>query len=108
MKRFVAILHCGNHIKFSVPFCCSGPTAAAQSMDDMNLQVHGYATPGFIYPTNNNWNTADTTDGRPAWSEAMVSMTVEPQPKLRIGVQARNICLRLWRPDLAGLGAGRL
>ncbi len=73
--------------------CCSGPTAAAQSMDDMNLQVHGYATQGFIYTTNNNWNTADTTDGSPAWSEAVVNMTVEPQPKLRIGVQARYFLL---------------
>ena len=43
--------------------CLSGPAAAAQSMEDMNLQVHGYATQGFIYTTNNNWNTADTTDG---------------------------------------------
>jgi hypothetical protein len=62
-------------------------------MEEMNLQVHGYATQGFIYTTNNNWNTAETTDGSPAWSEAVVNMTVEPQPKLRIGVQARYFLL---------------
>jgi len=62
-------------------------------MDDLKLQVHGYATQGFIYTTNNNWNTADTTDGSPAWTEAVVNVTVQPQPKLRIGVQTRYFLL---------------
>jgi len=72
--------------------CWSGPTATAQSMEDLNLQMHGYATQGFIYTTNNNWNTADTTDGSPAWTEAVINVTVQPRPKLRIGVQPRFFC----------------
>jgi hypothetical protein len=58
-------------------------------MDDLNLQVHGYATQGFIYSTHNNWNTADSTDGSPAWTEAVVNLTAQPVPRLHIGVQAR-------------------
>jgi len=78
-------------------------------MEDLNLQMHGYATQGFIYTTNNNWNTADTTDGSPAWTEAVINVTVQPRPKLRIGVQPRFFSARqLWQPDHAGLGAGRL
>jgi hypothetical protein len=64
-----------------------------QSMDDLNLQVHGYATQGFIYSTNNNWNTTNSTDGSAAWMEAVVNVTAQPQPKLRIGVQARYFLL---------------
>jgi len=64
-----------------------------QSMDDLNLQVHGYATQGFVYTTNNNWNTTDSSDGSPAWTEAVVNVGAEPQPKLRIGVQARYFLL---------------
>jgi len=61
----------------------------AQSMDDLNLQVHGYATQSFLYSTHNNWDTTDSTDGSAAWTEAVVNLTVQPEPKLRIGIQTR-------------------
>ncbi len=73
--------------------CWSGPTAVAQSVDDLNLQVHGYATQAFLYSTNNNWDTTNSTDGSSAWTEAVVNVTAQPQPKLRIGVQARYFLL---------------
>jgi hypothetical protein len=28
--------------------------ATAQSLEDLNIQIHGYATQGFLYTTNNN------------------------------------------------------
>lgn len=65
----------------------------AQSMDDLNLQVHGYATQGFVYTTNNSWDTTDSTTGSAAWTEAVVNLSMQPQPKLRIGVQARYYLL---------------
>jgi hypothetical protein len=67
--------------------------ARAQSLDEMNLQFHGYVTQGFVYSTNNNWNTTDSTSGSPAWSEAVVSITSQPSPKLRVGAQARYYLL---------------
>ena len=48
--------------------------SSAQSMDDLNLQVHGYATQGYVYSTNNNWDTTNSTDGSAAWSEAVVHL----------------------------------
>lgn len=66
---------------------------SAQSMDDLNLQVHGYATQGFIYSTNNNWDTTNSTDGSAAWTEAVVNVAAQPESKLRIGVQARYFLL---------------
>ena len=70
-----------------------GGLARAQSIDDLKLQVHGYATQGFMYSTHNNWNTAASSDGSAAWTEAVVNLTVQPASKLRIGVQARYFLL---------------
>jgi hypothetical protein len=67
--------------------------APAQSMEELNLQVHGYATQGFIYSTNNNWDTTESTDGSAAWTEAVVNLSLQPESKLRIGVQARYYLL---------------
>ena len=66
----------------------AGP-ASAQSLDDLNLQVHGYATQGFLYTTQNNIFYADSSDGSPAWTEAVLNVGLHPSDKLRIGVQAR-------------------
>jgi hypothetical protein len=65
-------------------------------MDDLNLQVHGYATQAFVYSTNDNWNTTDSTDGSAAWTEAVVNVSAQPEPKLRIGVQARYSLLGIY------------
>jgi hypothetical protein len=62
---------------------------SAQSLDDLNVQIHGYATQGFLYTTHNNIFYANSSDGSPAWTEAVVNVTLQPMPKLRIGVQAR-------------------
>ena len=64
-------------------------TARAQSLDDLNIQIHGYATQGFLYTTNNNIFTTSSSDGSPAWTEAVVNVSSQPEPKLRISVQAR-------------------
>lgn len=65
----------------------------AQSMDDLNLQVHGYATQGFLYTTNNNILTTSSSDGSAAWTEAVVNVTAQPTAKLRVAVQARYFLL---------------
>jgi hypothetical protein len=70
-----------------------GSEGLAQSMDDLKLQLHGYATQGFIYTTRNNWNTMDTSDGSAAWTEAVLNLSAQPQSRLRVGVQARYFLL---------------
>lgn len=66
---------------------------SAQSLDDLNIQIHGYATQGFLYTTQNNLMTTPSTDGSPGWTEAVVNVTSQPDPKLRIGVQGRYFLL---------------
>ena len=67
--------------------------ASAQSMDDLNLQFHGFATQAFVKSDNNNWNTMSTTDGSAAWTEVVVNISSNPQPKLRIAAQGRYFLL---------------
>jgi hypothetical protein len=64
-------------------------SGSAQSLDDLNLQIHGYATQGFLYTTHNDVFYAKTTNGSPAWTEAVVNMTAQPTSGLTVGVQAR-------------------
>jgi len=68
-------------------------SASAQSLDDLNIQIHGYATQGFLYSTNNNLFTTSSSNGSPAWTEAVVNISAQPDPKLRIAVQGRYFML---------------
>jgi hypothetical protein len=73
----------------AVALALGGIPAMAQSLDDLNIQIHGYATQGFIYTTQNNIFTTHSSDGSPAWTEAVVNVGAQPIPKLRVGVQGR-------------------
>lgn len=68
-------------------------TGYAQSLEELNIQVHGYATQGFLYTTNNNIFTTESSDGSPAWTDAVVNVGAHPTPKLRIAFQARYFLL---------------
>ncbi|SEG54454.1 hypothetical protein SAMN05421819_3422 [Bryocella elongata] len=65
----------------------------AQSLDDLNIQFHGYATEGFLYTTNNNIFTTSSSDGSPAWTEAVLNISAQPTPKLRVAIQGRYFLL---------------
>lgn len=67
----------------------SASPVIAQSLDDLNIQIHGYATQGFLYTSNNNILTTSSSSGSPAWTEAVVNIGAQPTPKLRVGVQGR-------------------
>jgi hypothetical protein len=72
------------------------PAAAyvrAQSLDDLNIQIHGYATQGFLYTTQNNIFTTTSSHGSPAWTEAVLNVGAQPESKLHIGVQGRYFML---------------
>jgi len=64
-------------------------SASAQNMDDLNLQIHGYATQGFLFTTHNNIFTTNSSDGSPAWTTAVINISAQPTPKLHIAVQGR-------------------
>jgi hypothetical protein len=68
-------------------------SATAQSLDDLNIQIHGYVTQGFLYTTQNNIFTTNSSNGSPEWTEAVLNVSAQPNSKLRVGVQARYFLL---------------
>jgi len=65
----------------------------AQSLDDLNIQIHGYATQGFLYSTRNNLFTTSSSDGSPAWTDVVANISAQPTPKLRVSFQGRYFLL---------------
>jgi hypothetical protein len=70
-----------------------GTAASAQNLDDLKLQIHGFAVQSLLYSNNGNWNTTNSSDGSAAWTEAVFNLTTQPSPGLRVGVQARYFLL---------------
>jgi hypothetical protein len=61
--------------------------ARAQSLDDQNLQIHGFVTQGFLYSGANNYLGMNTSSGSTAWTEAAINVNDQVSDKLRVGVQ---------------------
>lgn len=60
--------------------------ATAQDSEE-RVQIHGFATQGFLYSSANNYLSANTSDGSARWSDAAISFGSSLSDKLRIGVQ---------------------
>jgi hypothetical protein len=82
-------------------FLGAAVTGYAQSLEDLNIQIHGYATQGLLYTTNNNVLTTHSADGSPAWTDAVINIGAQPTPKLRIAFQARYFLLGNYGNEIA-------
>jgi hypothetical protein len=49
----------------------SAVPSVAQSMEDLNIQIHGFATQGFLYSTQNDILSTNSTSGNAGWTEAV-------------------------------------
>ena len=65
--------------------CLTTVSVAGQDLE--NLQIHGFATQGLLYSTNNNYLTMKSSSGSLQWTEGAVSFSDAVTDKLRIGVQ---------------------
>lgn len=60
-----------------------------QGLSKYDVQVHGYATQGFLYTTQNNIYTTTSSDGSAKWTDGVASIGAAPGPKIRVGAQFR-------------------
>lgn len=71
---------------------------------DRNVQVHGFATQGFVHTNQNNWLTMETSNvGSGQFSDFGANISMPVTDKLRIGAQLydRNLGqLGKWHPSL--------
>ena len=61
--------------------------AAAQSIGNQDIQIHGFATQSFVASNNNNYLGMDTRSFSPSWTEAAININDEITDKLRVGIQ---------------------
>lgn len=61
--------------------------AIAQNFDSQDLQIHGFATQGFVVSNNNNYLGMETRSGSTGWTEAAINVNDNVADKMRVGVQ---------------------
>ncbi len=84
---------------------CVRPRLLAQEFKlfDHRIQVHGFASQGFVYTSANNWLTMPTSQGSAAFTYFGLNLSTQVTDHLRIGAQAydHNIGnLGEWHPSL--------
>lgn len=70
---------------------------------DRTVQVHGFASQGFVYTNQNNWLTMNTSHGSAAMTDMGLNMSSQFTDKFRVGAQVydRNLGeLGQWHPSL--------
>src|SRR5229473_4457007 len=75
---------------FVCAFLCAGRmTLQAQEFKvfDRKVQVHGFVSQGFVYTSNNNWLTMNTSQGSAAFTDFGVNLSSRINDKLRVGAQ---------------------
>ena len=95
-RSFALVLAC---------FCVGQVTLQAQDFNlfDRNVQIHGFASQGFVYTNTNNWLTMNTSQGSAAFTDFGFSVSTSVTDKLRVGAQVydHNIGnLGEWHPIL--------
>jgi hypothetical protein len=62
-------------------------TGSLFAQDTEGIQIHGFATQGFLFSSANNYLTMKSSDGSLAWTDGAVSVIDSATPSLRIGIQ---------------------
>ena len=65
--------------------CRCAVRLVAQKLE--NLQIHGFATQGFLFSSNNNCLTMKSSSGSLQWTEGAISVADQVTDKLRVGIQ---------------------
>ena len=65
--------------------CLGSLRLTAQDLE--NLQIHGFATQGFIFSSHNNYLTMNSSAGSFQWTEGALSVSDKVTDKLRVGIQ---------------------
>ena len=80
MVKFLGVFVC-----LSLGYATSG--AQALRLFDRDVQVHGFASQGFVYTGANNWLTMDSSEGSAAFTDFGVNVSSNVTDKLRVGAQ---------------------
>ncbi|MGB8986781.1 MAG: hypothetical protein WCC37_09280 [Candidatus Sulfotelmatobacter sp.] len=72
-----------------------------QAQDLAGIEIHGFATQGFLFSSNNNYLTMQSSSGSLQWTDGAVSLTDSLTENLRVGIQLHMYQLgQLGGPNL--------
>lgn len=114
-------------VKTALALCLCLGIATSSRADDFgqwaqSVQIHGYASQGFLYSTEHDYLSAHTSDGTFEFNEASLNFTSQLSDRLRVGAQllTRDLghvgnnevtldwaCFDYRLSDLLGVRAGR-
>ena len=80
-----------------VGLCILFGSMTAMAYDLKGIDIHGFASQGYLYSDENNFFTANTKDGTFAYNEVGINFSTQPIDDLRIGMQ-------LFSRDLGEMG----
>jgi len=74
---------------FFACFCIGHVLLHAQGFKllDRDVQIHGFASQGFIYTDDNNWLTMNTSQGSGAFTDFGINVSTNVTDRLRVGAQ---------------------
>ena len=86
-------------------FCARSIAVQAQEFKlfDRTIQIHGFASQGFLYTDQNNWLSTHSSQGSGAFTDFGVNASTQITDKFRLGLQVydRNLGnLGEWHPSL--------
>jgi hypothetical protein len=58
-----------------------------QAQDLENIQIHGFATQGFLFSSTNNYLSMNSSSGSAQWTEGAISVSDPVTDNLRVGMQ---------------------
>src|SRR2546422_9848686 len=62
-------------------------TGSLFAQDLEGIQIHGFATQGFLFSSNNNYLSMKSSEGSLEWTEGAVSFIDSLARKLRVGLR---------------------
>ena len=63
---------------------CAGGLYA---QDLAGIEIHGFATQGFLYSSHNNYLSMQSSSGSLQWTDGAISVTDSLTDNLRVGIQ---------------------
>lgn len=93
-------------VKLALIFSCAAPIAVhaqESKVFDRTVQIHGFASQGFVYTDENNWLTMHSSQGSGAMTDFGANVSTQITDKFRVGAQVydRNLGnLGEWHPSL--------
>ena len=90
-------------VKLALLCLCAAPVALRGQefkVFDRTVQLHGFASQGFVYTDQNNWLTLHSSQGSGAFTDFGANASMQVTDKFRVGAQVYDRNLGTWESGI--------